>query len=519
MVEESRSDCAHADSKSHSTCPQREGPLCLNVGGRLFHVGPQIAAKSALLRRSLHNNNNNPPSSVTDGSGNLFIDGDPDEFAEVLEYLRTGELQLLDARTLATVMASPGQVAGRTRTRLLKFRKCFGYYGISPPELCKNCHSLFNPHMNTTDACVRHTGVLDGATFTCCGLSWDSLGCETASHVSQPAAPRAVWRVNPEEGSRVPLVVEESSGGPPPGTTNGWKSRRRHSEAGTPFDLVCRPGEYSPTREDEVVNLACDVDIESMDFPSKTSSARATQSPACPSEAEAGPCWLYSLQPAASSAKRASTRSVKCAYFQNKECSRGGACQYLHADDTAQQPALIGIRKKNFITSNKPPNPKYKTRMCPQYRAGGCPRSSSECKFAHGLEELRGTREFFKTQICSFWSAGFCRAGARCRHAHGPEELRSTATAVVPETAAADPPAPSSSSVPAWPSFPIVSVPPEQKPPVTVVPVQAFSGTWPQFTAPPPNCRIVWLHTRSTDVTTLPPPQGAPQDYLPPSTP
>lgn len=40
------------------------------------------------------------------------------------------------------------------------------------------------------------------------------------------------------------------------------------------------------------------------------------------------------------------------------------------------------------------------------------------------MEDLRGTSEYFKTQICSFWSAGHCRAGFRCRHAHGADELR-----------------------------------------------------------------------------------------------
>ncbi|PHJ26070.1 zinc finger (ccch type) motif-containing protein [Cystoisospora suis] len=69
-------------------------------------------------------------------------------------------------------------------------------------------------------------------------------------------------------------------------------------------------------------------------------------------------------------------------------------------------------------------NPLFKTKMCPLLKAGLCPKTARRCKFAHALEELRPTAEFYKTQICSFWSMGFCRAGVSCRHAHGAEELK-----------------------------------------------------------------------------------------------
>ncbi|CBZ52413.1 Zinc finger (CCCH type) protein, related [Neospora caninum Liverpool] len=69
-------------------------------------------------------------------------------------------------------------------------------------------------------------------------------------------------------------------------------------------------------------------------------------------------------------------------------------------------------------------NPLFKTKMCPLLKAGLCPKTARRCKFAHALQELRPTAEFYKTQMCSFWMMGFCRAGISCRHAHGADELK-----------------------------------------------------------------------------------------------
>ncbi|OEH74894.1 zinc finger c-x8-c-x5-c-x3-h type domain-containing protein [Cyclospora cayetanensis] len=70
------------------------------------------------------------------------------------------------------------------------------------------------------------------------------------------------------------------------------------------------------------------------------------------------------------------------------------------------------------------PNPLFKTRMCQLYKNGLCRLASRRCKFAHALRELRSTSDFYKTGLCAFWAAGFCRAGTQCRHAHGEEEMR-----------------------------------------------------------------------------------------------
>lgn len=51
-------------------------------------------------------------------------------------------------------------------------------------------------------------------------------------------------------------------------------------------------------------------------------------------------------------------------------------------------------------------------------------RSSSQCRFAHALGELRATCDVYKTKLCAFWAVGYCKAGESCRHAHGEEELR-----------------------------------------------------------------------------------------------
>jgi len=47
-----------------------------------------------------------------------------------------------------------------------------------------------------------------------------------------------------------------------------------------------------------------------------------------------------------------------------------------------------------------------------------------DCAFAHSLDELRATDNFYKTTMCCFHRYGTCSMGIYCRHAHSREELR-----------------------------------------------------------------------------------------------
>lgn len=63
-----------------------------------------------------------------------------------------------------------------------------------------------------------------------------------------------------------------------------------------------------------------------------------------------------------------------------------------------------------------------KTSLCRDLlTTGSCTRP--DCLFAHNVEELRATNEFYKTSMCSFFRVGQCKLGDACRHAHDPAEL------------------------------------------------------------------------------------------------
>jgi hypothetical protein len=63
-----------------------------------------------------------------------------------------------------------------------------------------------------------------------------------------------------------------------------------------------------------------------------------------------------------------------------------------------------------------------KTRICAKFEAGNC--FEENCRFAHSSDELRSTDFYFKTSLCTWYTAGKCRNGQQCRFAHGEEELR-----------------------------------------------------------------------------------------------
>ncbi|SBT71646.1 zinc finger protein, putative [Plasmodium malariae] len=62
--------------------------------------------------------------------------------------------------------------------------------------------------------------------------------------------------------------------------------------------------------------------------------------------------------------------------------------------------------------------------MCRNFMKNLCFKSKKECNFAHHVEELRSTDEFYKTTLCKFFLNGYCKADTNCRHAHGHKELK-----------------------------------------------------------------------------------------------
>mmetsp|Transcript_151627 Transcript_151627/g.282548 ORF Transcript_151627/g.282548 Transcript_151627/m.282548 type:complete len:356 (-) Transcript_151627:47-1114(-) len=66
-----------------------------------------------------------------------------------------------------------------------------------------------------------------------------------------------------------------------------------------------------------------------------------------------------------------------------------------------------------------------KTQLCRFFSNNQCTRGQ-ECKFAHGIEELRTFPDLMKTAVCKAWRNGQCRLSAeQCQFAHGVEEVRS----------------------------------------------------------------------------------------------
>lgn len=78
-----------------------------------------------------------------------------------------------------------------------------------------------------------------------------------------------------------------------------------------------------------------------------------------------------------------------------------------------------------------------KTKLCKLFGQGNCPKGT-DCKFAHGEQELRMAPDLTCTQMCQeMLKFGECSRGASCHHAHRPEDLRPVSE-VLPIPAVAD---------------------------------------------------------------------------------
>jgi len=94
-----------------------------------------------------------------------------------------------------------------------------------------------------------------------------------------------------------------------------------------------------------------------------------------------------------------------CTYFLKGACHYGTQCAFAHSCTELQ--AMPDLRK---------------TRMCKAFAEGKC--NDPNCAFAHGEQELVSTGLFHKMSLCKWNEKGKCRNGSQCRFAHGLDELR-----------------------------------------------------------------------------------------------
>jgi len=115
-----------------------------------------------------------------------------------------------------------------------------------------------------------------------------------------------------------------------------------------------------------------------------------------------------------------------CTYFLKGACHYGPQCAFAHSCTELQ--AMPDLRK---------------TRMCKAFAEGKC--IDPNCAFAHGEQELVSTGLFHKMSLCKWNEKGKCRNGSQCRFAHGLEELRDMKKAVTAAAAFAPPDVPAKS--------------------------------------------------------------------------
>lgn len=88
----------------------------------------------------------------------------------------------------------------------------------------------------------------------------------------------------------------------------------------------------------------------------------------------------------------------------------------LSLEKTKSRSNRIGIDERN---SNSERSHIYKTKLC-QYHPN-CP-EGKDCKFAHGIDEIKQNNSRFKTAMCN--RLPNCRSGRHCNFAHSKSELR-----------------------------------------------------------------------------------------------
>lgn len=101
-----------------------------------------------------------------------------------------------------------------------------------------------------------------------------------------------------------------------------------------------------------------------------------------------------------------------CRYHMKGLCKHGSDCRFAHGKDQLVEPPNL-----------------EKTRMCSDFLENGvC--NNPNCTFAHQESELKKANICRKTAICTWFLAGNCRNGEECDFAHGEHELRGNANPV-----------------------------------------------------------------------------------------
>lgn len=91
------------------------------------------------------------------------------------------------------------------------------------------------------------------------------------------------------------------------------------------------------------------------------------------------------------------------------------------------RPSIAAIVERNAsgsAMSNNSTKIRIKHSICKAWQKSECRVAVTDCRFAHGEEDLRGPN-LFKTDLCTDFKMGSCPIPAeRCQHAHGIGELR-----------------------------------------------------------------------------------------------
>lgn len=95
-----------------------------------------------------------------------------------------------------------------------------------------------------------------------------------------------------------------------------------------------------------------------------------------------------------------------CVFHLQGVCQYGKTCAFAH--DLRELQGTPDLRKTKFCKNVN----------------GVC--QVPDCAFAHSEEELRSMDSFYKKTMCMWYKKGRCRNGRQCRFAHGIEELRSS---------------------------------------------------------------------------------------------
>eukprot|EP00746_Dinoflagellata_sp_MGD_P126058 gnl/MRDRNA2_/MRDRNA2_60986_c1_seq1.p1 gnl/MRDRNA2_/MRDRNA2_60986_c1~~gnl/MRDRNA2_/MRDRNA2_60986_c1_seq1.p1 ORF type:complete len:371 (-),score=54.28 gnl/MRDRNA2_/MRDRNA2_60986_c1_seq1:418-1530(-) len=98
-----------------------------------------------------------------------------------------------------------------------------------------------------------------------------------------------------------------------------------------------------------------------------------------------------------------------CQFHMRSACKDGSNCRFAHGpEELVNQPDLS------------------KTSMCPDLVTGNGKCTRPGCQYAHSAEEIRTTNFCYKTTQCMWYAMGKCRNGSNCRFAHGEADSRQT---------------------------------------------------------------------------------------------